>query len=76
MMFWFWIIIALLVGVALGVGGLALVSGSNRQGEIIADLYQALNEWVEDIDRAGMVPRFLEKKYARSRKALNRARGM
>lgn len=76
MTFYGGLVIGIMIGVIIGVIIMALMFVAKGSDKIISDLYQALEEWVDDINRAGMVPRSLERKYKRSCKALNRARRM
>lgn len=76
MTFWFWIILALLVGIVIGMLAAAFMVSARGADEIIADLCGALEEWVEINENYWNAPDHLGKRYERSCKALNRARGM
>jgi len=76
MTFWFWIVLALLVGIVVGMLTAAFVVAARGADEIIAELCGALNEWVDINENYWNAPDFGKKRYDRSCKALNRARGM
>ena len=76
MTFWAWIILALVAGFAIGMIVAAFMATARGNDEIIADLVGALQEWVDINENYWNAPDFRKKRYERSCKALNRARGM
>ena len=62
-----------MVGGVVG-AGVVTVFVAKTTDEIIADLYEALEEWVEYLEKSS-VPDYLVERYFRSIKALNRAQG-
>ncbi|TGE35900.1 hypothetical protein E4K67_22550 [Desulfosporosinus fructosivorans] len=76
MTFYGGIFIGIMVGVIIGVITMSLMFVAKGSDEIINELYGALEEWVEINENYWNAPDFGKKRYERSCKALNRARGM
>lgn len=76
MTFWGGLLIGIMVGVIITMIIMSLMFVAKGSDEIIAELYGALEEWVEINEVAWRAPDFGKKRYERSCKALNKARGM
>jgi len=76
MTFYGGLLIGIMVGVIIGVIVMCMAFVSKGTDEVVAELYGALEEWVEINENYWNAPDFGKKRYERSCKALNRARGM
>lgn len=76
MTFYGGVFIGIMVGVIITMITMSLMFVAKGTDVIIADLCGALREWVEINEQCWNAPDFGKKRYERSCKALNRARGM